>query len=111
MLYVHYSHFLWSISHPGKKGTTTFDLSEDSEACVTSSSPANLPLERVITKLFSHYQIFEITDTVRHLVRVKLWRMGQTLSKLGGSKRQQQLANWKDGSEATWNFEINQPQL
>lgn len=34
---VTYSHFLWSISHPGKCGTPQYDLSGDNEAMVSSA--------------------------------------------------------------------------
>lgn len=87
----------------------TVDLSEDSEACVTSNklTPAQLLRERVITKLFKHYQIpLQITDSIRGAVKSKLWRMGKLLSKFGGSKQQQQLSKWKEGIEATWDFEV-----
>lgn len=87
----------------------TVDLSEDSGACVTSKklTPAQLLFERVITKLFNHYEIpLQITDSIRAAVRSKLWRMGKRLLKCGGDKRQQQLTEWKEGNEATWNFEV-----
>jgi hypothetical protein len=86
-----------------------FDLSEDSGACVSSNklTPAQLLLERVIVKLFKHYEIpLQITDSIRAAVKSKLWRMGRLLSKCGGGKRQQQLAKWKEGDEATWDFEV-----
>ena len=37
--------------------------------------------------------------------------MGSKLSKLGGDRRNQLLANWKDGVESTWQFHIKQPRL
>ena len=41
----------------------------------------------------------------------KLMIMGSKLSKLGGDRRNQLLANWKDGVESTWQFHIKQPRL
>ena len=68
--------------------------------------------ERVITKVFNHYAIpLEISDTIRAAFKAKLWRMGKLFSKLGGTKRQEQLIKWKDGSEATWTFVVNEVEV
>lgn len=68
--------------------------------------------ERVITKVFNHYAIpLEISDTIQAAFKVKLWRMGKLFSKIEGTKRQEQLIKWKDGSEATWNFVVNEVEV
>lgn len=38
------------------------------------------------------------------MFKSKLWRMGQALSKLGGTKRLKQLEEWKSSS---WSFSID----
>ena len=43
-------------------------------------------VEHVIRKVF--FKHLDITDKVRGAFKSKLWRMGQTLSKLGRTKRQ-----------------------
>ena len=45
-----------------------------------------------------------ITDKVRRAFRSKLWRIGHTLSKIGGTKRQKLIGQWK---ETTWSFSID----
>ena len=65
--------------------------------------------ERVMT---NQYAIaLEISDTFRAALKAKLWRMGKLFSKLGGTKCQKQLIKWKDGSEATWNFVVNEVEV
>ena len=60
----------------------------------------------------NHYAIpLEISDTIRAALKAKLWRMGKLFSKLGGTKCQEQLIKWKDGSEATWNFVVNEVEV
>ena len=107
------SYYLWSISHPGKKGTPNYDLSQDEEACVSSAdfTPVQLLYERIITKVFKHYEVsLEITDEIRSAVKVKLWRMGKLYSKLGGKNRQKKLAQWKEGA-SVWNLVINESEV
>ena len=107
------SFYLWSISHPGKKGTPKYDLSQDEEACVSSAdfTPDQLLYERIITKVFKHYEVsLEITDEIRSAVKVKLWRMGKLYSKLGGKNRQKKLAQWKEGA-SVWNLVINESEV
>ena len=54
----YFSHLLWSISHPGKSGTPTIDLSEDEDAKIEQHlPPQDLAIEHVITKTFNHYSI------------------------------------------------------
>ena len=63
--------------------------------------------ESVVTKLFKQYDLpIQITDPIRHAIRSKLWRMGKALSKLGGSRRKELLARWKDGPDLVWKFEV-----
>lgn len=58
--------------------------------------------------MFKHYEIpLKVTDHIRATVRAKLWRMGKALSKLGSTQRQKKLANWKDGTNCTWNLKID----
>ena len=112
----HYSScYLWSISLPGKNGTPNSNLRQDKEAQVANTCKftlVQLAHERVITKVFNHYAIpLEISDTIRAAFKAKLWRMGKLFSKLGGTKCQEQLIKWKDGSEATWNFVVNEVEV
>lgn len=90
-----YSHFLWSISHPGKCRTSQYDLSSDNEAMVSLAenlTPTQLAYERVISKVFHHYAIpLEISESIRATFKSNSWRMGRLFSKLGGTKRKQQL--------------------
>ena len=59
-------YFLWSISHPGKSGIPSIDLSEDEEAKVEHLlPPKDLAMENVITKTLSHYLIsLEISESI-----------------------------------------------
>lgn len=62
-------------------------------------------IERVIKKAFKQYDIpVEISDKTRSIFKSKLWRMGQALSKLGGTKRKQQIDAWK---ESDWSFLVD----
>ena len=109
-----FSFFLWSISHPGKNGHPTFDLSKDKDATVSSKelTSVQLSLERVITKVFCHYAIpIDISNSIRTTFKSKLWRMGKALSKLGGKKRPEQLRRWKEGPESVWNFTVNEAEV
>ena len=101
-----FSYFLWSISHPGKSGTPTIDLSEDEDAKVEHYlPPKDLAIEQVITKTLNHYSIpLEISDGTRRLFKAKLWRIGNALSKMGGFKRMEKLQKWKD---EYWQLEVD----
>ena len=104
------SYFLYSISHPGKSGAPTVDLSTDEEARVdaNSLSDQNLALERVICKVFTKYHITaDITERIRATFKTKLWRLGGKLSKLGGTKRLQVIDSWKN---SYWPLMINEQQ-
>ena len=106
-LYGSYSYFLYSITHPGKNGVPLFDLSADNEAQISDEgfSLHQAAIERIIKKIFFKYNIYvDITDKVRRAFRSKLWRMGHTLSKIGGTKRQKLIGQWK---ETTWSFSID----
>ena len=110
------SYYLWSISHPGRTGIPSDNLSEDNEAAVdlqkNGLSPVQLALERVIVKIFNHYNIpLQITDTICAAFKSKLWRLGRGLAKLGGNKRSQQLQRWKEGNESMWNFMENEMEV
>ena len=37
----------------------------------------------------------EITDSVRSIIKSKLWRMGKKLAGIGGPSRSKQLLSWK----------------
>ena len=106
-----YSYYLWNISKPGKKGTPLNDLSGDSESTVSREgcTAVQLAHERVITKIFAHYEIpLEITDTIRTTFKSKLHRMGKSLSMTGGKKRSRLLNKWKD---SVWEFKISKVEL
>lgn len=98
------------MSHPDKNGVPTIDLSKDHEADadVSGLTDTQAAIERVIKKVFSHYSIpLEISGTVRNTFKCKLWRMGKTLSSLGGTKCKQTLSNWKEGKLSIWSFTVN----
>ena len=106
-----YCFFLWDISHPGKNGAPTIHPNnEDLLPCVRKScSSTEVAIDHVITKSFRHYDIpFQITDNIRSIFTAKLWRMGKTLSKKGGTRKTQQLDSWKDGKDSTWYMTINE---
>ena len=68
-----------------------FDLSGDPDAEVSnhSFSVQQLLHERVIKKVLKKCEIYiEVTDKLRIRFKSKLWRMGQSLAKVGGTKRQ-----------------------
>ena len=50
-------------------------------------------------KVFNHYNLpGEPTDDLRSAFKSKLWRMGQALSKVGGTKRKKVIEQWKETS-------------
>ena len=113
-IFFHFIYNLWSISSPGKTGTPNLDLSGDPEVRVAGYSnshftSAQAALERVITKVFSHYGIpLDITEAIRSTFKSKLWRMGQLYAKQGSKQRQEQLNKWKDGVNSVWNFQVSE---
>ena len=63
-------------------------------------------------KIFCHYAIpLDISDPIRATFRSKLWRMGKTLSRLGGTKRKEQLDKWRDGPASVWSFTVNSKEV
>ena len=102
---------MYSISHPGKNGAALLDLSEDIDAEVNTESLSmhQILIERVIKRVFKEYKIpLDISTTTRSIFKSKLWRMGQALSKLGGTKRQHQLDLWK---ESVWSFSVDTKEM
>ena len=73
---------------------------------------AQKALEHVIMVTFKHYEIpLEISDQIRAAFKSKLWRMGKLLSKLGGTKRRNQLEKWKDSEESIWSFTVGEVEV
>lgn len=98
---------MWSISRPGKNGAPSLDLSDDENlpGVFGDRTATQCAHERVIMKVFRQYSIpLAITDSIRSVFKGKLCRMGKQLSTMGGKKRSQQLASWKDSA---WNFRVN----
>ena len=58
-VFVFFSYYLYSISHPDKCGVPVINLSNDPEAAVTLHSPTSvqLAIECVIRKTFTHYKM------------------------------------------------------
>ena len=89
-----------------KSGTPSIDLSEDEDAQVEHHMPPkDLAIEHVINKTVNHYSIpLEISEGTRRSFKVKLWRMGSALSKMGGFKRMEKIESWKDEE---WKLEVD----
>jgi len=106
------SHYLWSISKPGRSGIPGKDLSEDVDCSTVVQhglTAQQLLYERVITKTFCKYSIpLSITDNIRTTFKSKLWRLGKSLSATGGKKCAQLLNAWKSSS---WEFKVNKSEL
>ena len=112
-MYPH-SYYLYSISHPNKKGCPLFDLSKDKKATIDSSTLTSLQeaLERVIKKVFTHYDVsLNITDPIRATFRSKLWRMGKSLNQGGGVQREKKLSSWKEGPYSVWSLCISSKEV
>ena len=109
-----YSYYLYEISHPNKYGAPQVDLSDDVEAVLNlasteSLSPNQLAVERIIAKIFTHHRCdVIITDRLRGLFTVKLWRMGITLQSSGGRGRAKLLAKWKT---TKWVVELKENEI
>ena len=73
--------------HPGKSGVPQLDISGDEDFHTPEDlTPTQLKYERVIVKVFKHYDIpVAITENVRATFRLKLWRMGKLFARLGGT--------------------------
>ena len=109
-----YSYYLYEVSHPTKSGVPQVDLSNDSEALVnlTGTIPLSsnqLAVERVIGKVFTHYHCdVVITDRLRTLFTVKLWRMGSSFQSYGGRGRAKLLEKWKI---TKWEVELKENEI
>ena len=109
-----HSYYLYEISHPTKSGVPQVDLSDDSEAAVNINgtiplSPNQLAVERVIGKVFTHYNCdVIITDRLRSLFTVKLWRMGVALQGNGGRGRVKLFEKWK---KTKWTIELEKNEI
>ena len=90
------------------------DLTADTEASVElpeelSLSSNQLSIERIISKVFTHYHCdVIITDRLRSLFTSKLWRMGKAFQSLGGTGRARQLKKWKD---TAWMIELQENEV
>ena len=87
------------ISHPNKNGVPQVDLSGDTKASVDLScvqlSSCQLAVKRVIVKLFMHHKCnMVITDRLRSIFTMKLWRMEKLICSLGGKARSQLYTKW-----------------
>ena len=80
-------------------------MSEDEDAKLTQVlPPKGQAIEYVITKTLNHYSIpTEISEGIRRVFKAKLWRMGNTLSKMGGPEQMNKLESWKDED---WKLEV-----
>ena len=102
------SYFLYNVSVPDKEGYPTLDLTSDKDIKIDDTliqkfSPKQLAVERVITKVFVHYNCdVIITDRLRAMFSSKLWRMGKAIRGGGGTKLHNlkkwwKLTKWKIG--------------
>ena len=77
------------------------DLCDDEEASIENCeslklSPCQLAVERVISKSFTHHKCdVIITNRLRSLFTLKLWRMGKLISSSGGTARNKIYEKWK----------------
>ena len=81
---------MYSISKPNKKGSPT--------AIHTDSDSSTSRLDTVFTKSVaehSHLQV-DMNERLRSLVKAKLWRMGQALSRCNSQQKQRLLNKWKE---------------
>jgi len=80
------SYFLYEISHPNKSGIPQISLFNDPEAQIDLSAslcPSQAALERFIVKVFCHCHCdVIITNHLRSLFTLKLWRLGKTIQGL-----------------------------
>ena len=69
-----------------------------------SLSPSEAAVERVIIKVFRHHHCdVVITDRLRSLFTLKLWRMGKAIQGLGGTARKKKYDQWR---ASTWVVEL-----
>ena len=72
-------------------------------------SPCQILVERVISKIFSHLKCDVIlTDRLRSLFTLKLWRMGKSVSSLGGTARLKIYKKWKT---TKWTIQLHQNEI
>ena len=81
------------------------DDAADVEGDVRTATGQQLALDCIIQKVFEKYSIgIKTTDKIRHAFQTKLWRMGKKYAQLGGTRRKQQIEEWKASS---WLFTID----
>ena len=81
------------------------DDAADVEDDVRTATGQQLALDCIIQKVFEKYSIgIKTTDKIRHAFQTKLWRMGKKYAQLGGTRRKQQIEEWKASS---WLFTID----
>ena len=101
---------MYSITHPNSHGEPTIDLSSDDNISIHNKDElTGLQLKHhcVIKKLFSEYGInAPVTTKLCDILRCKLWRMGQKLSKTGAN-RYKILEGWKEGDSSIWELSID----
>ena len=106
------SYFLYEISHPNKSGILQINLVNDPEAQIdlsTSLCPSQAAVERVIVKVFHHCHCdVIITNRLRSLFTLKLWRMGKNIQGLGGTARNKMYDKWKDSK---WVIELENEEI
>ena len=108
------SYFLYEISHPDKAGAPQIDLSGDVEACIDALgtprlAPCQEAIERVISKVFSRYKCdVVITDRLRSVFTLKLWRMGKSHYSLGSTARSKIYKKWK---KTMWTVELREDEV
>lgn len=79
------------------------NLSEDEEVHIVSSKSLS-PSEAAIERVFRHYHCdVIITDRLRSLFTLKLWRMGKAIHGLGGTARSKKCEQWR---ESKWLLEL-----
>jgi len=114
MFYSSYSNLFYELSHPNKYGVPQLDLSKDSEAKVEDSllqqiTSNQVPVERVIVKIFTKYRCdVVITDRLWTLFTSKLWRMGKSLQRFGGTGRRNLVEKWK---KIEWTVELQAAEI
>ena len=105
-------YFLYTISHPGRSGIPGIDLSRDKDANPLNASPqpAQVKLDRVLTKAVSQCSHFKpiINDRLRSALKVKLWRMGKALFRLNSRQRKVLQEKWK---QHQWTLELKPSEI
>ena len=112
-MYMFCSDFIYTISLPDKEGYPQYDLSEDDltldPSFVKSLTPKQLAVEQVIANTFKTYHVdVVITDCLRALFNLKLWRMGKQIQSLGGFGREQLQIKWKS---TRWKLKLTKDEI